>query len=124
MGGQYIGARVREWIRSGTGTFTLHEAEISLDLTPRQIRPILRRLIAEGMIEQVGARVWQTTQSAFNEGNGQAGNTVDTGAREAREAARAAGPARFEQIDVFVDGARLLRGDDGEFYRGYLTQLD
>lgn len=126
MGGQRYSERVFDWAVSTDLPLTLDRAMSDLDLTSKQARQALRRFVNEGKLEQVSSQEWRVVghQVSSNGDVHRTGDLITTGARRARAATRAVAPITFEQIDVFTDGASLLRSDDGEFYRGYITKLD
>lgn len=119
MGGQRYSDRVLQWARAVNGTFTLDEVMQYLDLTSKQARQALRRFVNEGQFKQLSSNEWHIIDHDKD--------TVDTGAREAQEKARAAAraikPAMFEQVDTLASGALLLRAETGTLYRAELEEL-
>lgn len=128
MGGQRYSGRVLEWAQqwSAGQSFTLASITTQLDIDAKQARTALRRFVNEGKLEQLGAQTWRIipAQTSLNGDIGHAEDNYDSPARRAREVTRTVPAITFEQIDIFTDGASLLRSDDGEFYRGYITKLD
>lgn len=111
------GRAVLEYAKQTATAFTTEDVASVLDLTGAQARRALRHFADDGRLVRLGASTWQHPDN------------IDTGsAREAREDARASAVAAeqigYTYVDRFVDGALLLRGDNGVFYRAYITEID
>lgn len=135
MGGQPVGSRIIEYMKSGPNTPVTKE-QIAADvegLEAKQIRTAMRRLADQGMIEIITpGSVWKLTREAWyalqSESIKQTKVDHDSPARRAREEGAAARQAlrerTFEHVDTFDDGRLLVRSEAGKFFRAELTPLD
>lgn len=133
MGGQPVGSRIFEYMKSGPNT-PVTQAQILSDvngLDAKQVRAAMRRLADQGMVEIITpGSVWKLTRDAYDSLHSApalAEETIDSPARVAREAGAAARQAlrerTYEHIGTFDDDSILLRSEAGKFFRAELTEL-
>lgn len=136
MGGKRLSERVFEYMRTHPNIpVSVNEISNALDLTQGQVRPVMRRFIANGPTDKYFTVVVPANSWIYNprpESSPEVAikaleTTVDTGARRAREVGRAVARATSEvtytRLDELANGDVLLRSSDDRLYRATITEL-